>query len=81
MDALVQTHTTRWSWTKGHAEHEDNNRCDWLAQNAARTQTSSWPDGSPHGTLALNLGADYLPPHPQTSLFEAEFNEEENDPG
>ena len=34
-------HTIRWSWTKGHASHQDNNRCDELAQMAAREQTAS----------------------------------------
>ena len=34
-------HKTRWTWTKGHASHDDNNRCDELAQEAARSQTSS----------------------------------------
>jgi ribonuclease HI len=33
-------HHTRWEWTKGHAEHPDNNRCDELATNAAREQIS-----------------------------------------
>ncbi len=37
LDALTQTHETVWQWTKGHAEHEDNNRCDELAQAAARS--------------------------------------------
>ena len=32
-----------WSWTKGHASHADNNRCDELATAAARNQTSSAP--------------------------------------
>jgi ribonuclease HI len=36
LDELVQAHTTRWTWTKGHASHEDNNRCDELATAAAR---------------------------------------------
>ena len=30
-----------WSWTKGHASHADNNRCDELAQMAAREQRRS----------------------------------------
>lgn len=71
LDQLVTIHKTNWIWTKGHASHEDNNRCDWLAQNAARTQTSSWPDNAPHGKLRLNLGRDFVPPRPQASLFDA----------
>jgi ribonuclease HI len=80
LDELVGIHRTNWVWTKGHAAHEDNNRCDWLAQNAARTQTSSWPDGSMHGPLRLNLGRDYLPPKPQATLSgnSGLFNEEED---
>lgn len=34
-------HTTVWSWTKGHASHDDNNRADELATMAARKQCSS----------------------------------------
>ncbi|WP_180541331.1 ribonuclease HI [Nevskia soli] len=81
LDELVGIHRTNWVWAKGHAAHEDNNRCDWLAQNAARTQTSSWPDGSMHGPLRLNLGRDYLPPKPQATLSgnSGLFNEEEDD--
>jgi ribonuclease HI len=32
-------HRTRWTWTKGHASHADNNRCDELATAAARNQS------------------------------------------
>jgi ribonuclease HI len=84
LDELVGMHQTNWLWTKGHAAHEDNNRCDWLAQNAARTQTSSWPDGRPNGPLRLNLGPEYVPPNPQGGLFgefEVEEDGEEGDPG
>ena len=38
LDELVSRHNIRWTWTKGHADHEDNNRCDELAQRAAREQ-------------------------------------------
>ena len=85
LDELVGIHKTNWLWTKGHAGHEDNNRCDWLAQNAARTQTSSWPDGRPHGRLRLDLGRDYVPPNPQAGLFDdldlRDDDEDESDPG
>ena len=40
LDAENSKHTTVWSWTKGHASHEDNNRCDELASEAAVKQTS-----------------------------------------
>ena len=31
-------HHTTWVWTKGHASHADNNRCDELATRAAKNQ-------------------------------------------
>lgn len=43
LDELVNTHETQWKWTKGHASHEDNNRCDELATQAALEQISSDP--------------------------------------
>jgi ribonuclease HI len=39
LDELVARHTVSWTWTKGHANHADNNRCDELATRAARMQT------------------------------------------
>lgn len=47
LDDLVATHDAHWKWTKGHASHEDNNRCDELATRAAREQISSAVNGSP----------------------------------
>jgi ribonuclease HI len=41
LESLAEKHTTQWSWTKGHALHSDNNRCDELAQRAARERLSS----------------------------------------
>ena len=38
LDREVARHHTQWSWTKGHASHEDNNRADELASLAAREQ-------------------------------------------
>ncbi len=38
LDGLAATHRVQWTWTKGHADHEDNNRCDELATRAAREQ-------------------------------------------
>jgi ribonuclease HI len=40
LDEQVGRHKTSWSWTKGHASHQDNNRCDELASLAAREQKS-----------------------------------------
>jgi ribonuclease HI len=41
LDRQNARHQTVWSWTKGHASHADNNRCDELATAAARQQISS----------------------------------------
>jgi ribonuclease HI len=38
LDDLVSKHQTRWTWTRGHADHDDNNRCDELATQAALNQ-------------------------------------------
>lgn len=38
LDAQVARHQTKWVWTKGHADNEDNNRCDELARDAAQRQ-------------------------------------------
>jgi ribonuclease HI len=39
LDELVSKHKLNWTWTKGHADHDDNNRCDELATRAAREQS------------------------------------------
>ena len=41
LDNLNAKHHTKWSWTKGHASHEDNNRADELASAAARAARES----------------------------------------
>jgi len=41
LDRENSRHKTQWSWTKGHASHEDNNRCDELASAAAVSQSCS----------------------------------------
>ena len=41
LDAEVARHKTTWTWTKGHALHEDNNRADELATIAAKQQCKS----------------------------------------
>ncbi|MEX2261140.1 MAG: ribonuclease HI [Bryobacteraceae bacterium] len=41
LDEQNQRHRTRWVWTRGHASHEDNNRADELATQAAREQRAS----------------------------------------
>jgi ribonuclease HI len=41
LDCQAARHHAKWSWTKGHASHEDNNRADELASLAAREQRTS----------------------------------------
>jgi ribonuclease HI len=41
LDRQVAAHTVRWEWVKGHADDEDNLRCDSLANAAAREQIAS----------------------------------------
>ena len=41
LDEQTSKHKTEWRWTKGHAAHADNNRCDELASRAAGKQSSS----------------------------------------
>lgn len=38
LDAALGRHRVHWVWTKGHATHADNNRCDELARAAAAAQ-------------------------------------------
>jgi ribonuclease HI len=40
LDEQVARHKAVWTWTKGHASHADNNRCDELATAAARNQSA-----------------------------------------
>lgn len=35
LDSLVIKHKVTWTWVKGHDGHEENERCDVLAKNAA----------------------------------------------
>jgi ribonuclease HI len=65
LDELASLHKPTWRWTRGHADHEDNFRCDLLARNASATQKSSWADGRPHEPLRLGLGPDYVPAKPK----------------
>ena len=41
LEALVKGHQARWTWTRGHDSHADNNRADELATQAAAAQTFS----------------------------------------
>jgi ribonuclease HI len=35
LDAEVQRHQVHWHWVKGHSGHDENERCDVLARDAA----------------------------------------------
>ena len=35
LDAQVQRHQVHWHWVKGHSGHDENERCDILARDAA----------------------------------------------
>jgi ribonuclease HI len=41
LEQAAGRHLVTWSWTKGHASHADNNRCDELATAAVRGQLKS----------------------------------------
>jgi ribonuclease HI len=41
LDEQVNRHQVKWTWTKGHADHPENNRCDELAVAAAKAQSRS----------------------------------------
>jgi ribonuclease HI len=41
LDRLIQPHEILWAWVRGHADHADNVRCDYLARKAAREQIAS----------------------------------------
>ena len=41
LDQLTQPHQISWTWVRGHADHADNVRCDWLARKAAQEQIGS----------------------------------------
>ncbi|MGE5644578.1 MAG: ribonuclease HI [Acidobacteriota bacterium] len=41
LDRLASIHKTHWTWTRGHSDHDDNNRADELATAAAAAQSFS----------------------------------------
>jgi len=43
LDEVAAPHQIHWVWTKGHASHADNNRCDELASEAAEGQICNHP--------------------------------------
>jgi ribonuclease HI len=79
LDHYLSIHTVTWSWVRGHSGHPDNEQCDWLATNAARDRKSSWEDGRSHAPMRFNYGADWIPPHPQASLFDMGASDDGDD--
>ncbi|MBI4906795.1 MAG: ribonuclease HI [Acidobacteria bacterium] len=65
LDDVATRHQTKWTWTRGHAGHTDNERCDELAQAAARRQISSLAGNQMH--LPLKHPWGYVPPKPGSS--------------
>jgi ribonuclease HI len=51
LDDVATMHKIAWVWTRGHATHDDNNRCDELAQTAAREQRRSTPSAVVRNTM------------------------------
>jgi ribonuclease HI len=41
LDRLIEPHHMAWAWVKGHGDHADNVRCDFLARKAAQEQIAS----------------------------------------
>lgn len=39
LDSAIQRHEIEWHWVKGHAGHDENERCDELAKAAAQSPT------------------------------------------
>ncbi|AKJ42835.1 Ribonuclease HI [Pragia fontium] len=39
LDQAITHHNVEWHWVKGHAGHEENERCDILAKTAAENPT------------------------------------------
>lgn len=39
LDSIVMKHQIQWQWVKGHAGHEENERCDEIARTSAAKPT------------------------------------------
>lgn len=50
LDRLVEPHRISWAWVRGHADHVDNVRCDYLARKAAQEQIASRPSKAASAT-------------------------------
>ncbi|WP_372870921.1 ribonuclease HI [Shewanella sp.] len=45
LDAAAAKHKVDWRWVKGHAGHEENERCDTLAREAAEANPTTVDEG------------------------------------
>ncbi|AZQ10678.1 ribonuclease HI [Shewanella khirikhana] len=45
LDAAAAKHKVDWRWVKGHAGHEENERCDTLAREAAEAKPTTADEG------------------------------------
>jgi len=76
LDALVARHRVDWGWLKGHAGHQDNERCDVLAADEMRKIRQSHSPSELRSALAAfkeNAEAQLQPPPArlhQPSLFD-----------
>jgi ribonuclease HI len=43
LDEVASHHIIRWTWVVGHGDHDLQNRCDALAQAAARREAVTYP--------------------------------------
>ena len=41
LDSLIQKHSIKWKWVKGHSGHEENERADRLANRAIEQSNTS----------------------------------------
>ncbi|GKX57049.1 ribonuclease H [Leminorella grimontii] len=49
LDSAIGHHQVEWHWVKGHAGHEENERCDELARTAASSPTLTDEGYTPEG--------------------------------
>jgi ribonuclease HI len=57
LDAVAAKHQIQWKWLKGHAGHEENERCDVLANAAIDRIMADFPRGQLAARLAEFVAA------------------------
>lgn len=60
LDAATVSHEISWNWVKGHAGHPENERCDSLADGAARSSKLPPDDGFLAEEARQNAQGDLL---------------------